>query len=352
MTAHVRPTVRIQAEDFDAGAEIARLTGGRTDIGAVVTFSGLCRDEAGSWRARARALSGHGRGRDRAHRRRGGRALAAQRAHRDPPLRPYRARREHRAGRCRLGPSPGRVRGGVLPDGLSKSRAPFWKKEHLADGADGELGRGQDADDNAAARWKSAIISAASRHGSSAIPGLPLGVGRNWSEVDAIERSVNSSIFGFIPLLIGIFAAPSTGTAPESAIAGKLVIPPSDPPADDAVATVELVELRRGETVLPALACETTGWRGGGPEIRDPLRSRANPSDRILRTSCACRRRCNRVVGNAVSSARRATVGRADHADAGAGDAGLKSTLPALQPFVNPVSAPCVNLENSQFRLF
>ena len=42
-----RPIVRIQAEDFDTGAEIARLTAGRTDIGAVVTFSGLCRDEAG-----------------------------------------------------------------------------------------------------------------------------------------------------------------------------------------------------------------------------------------------------------------------------------------------------------------
>ena len=55
--------VRIQAEDFDTGAEIARLTAGRTDIGAVVTFTGLCRDEAGAARrARARALSRHGRG--------------------------------------------------------------------------------------------------------------------------------------------------------------------------------------------------------------------------------------------------------------------------------------------------
>ena len=47
MSAPAVPTVRIQAEDFDTGAEIARLTGGRTDIGAVVSFSGLCRDEAG-----------------------------------------------------------------------------------------------------------------------------------------------------------------------------------------------------------------------------------------------------------------------------------------------------------------
>ena len=36
-------TVRIQAEDFDAGAEAAALTRGRTDVGAVVTFTGLCR---------------------------------------------------------------------------------------------------------------------------------------------------------------------------------------------------------------------------------------------------------------------------------------------------------------------
>ena len=41
-------TVRLQREPFDAAAEAARLTHGRTDIGAVVTFSGICRgDEAG-----------------------------------------------------------------------------------------------------------------------------------------------------------------------------------------------------------------------------------------------------------------------------------------------------------------
>ena len=38
-------TVRIQREDFDVGAEIARLTQGRTDIGAVATFTGICRDD-------------------------------------------------------------------------------------------------------------------------------------------------------------------------------------------------------------------------------------------------------------------------------------------------------------------
>jgi len=36
-------SVRLQREDFDAAAEAALLTRGRTDIGAVVTFSGVCR---------------------------------------------------------------------------------------------------------------------------------------------------------------------------------------------------------------------------------------------------------------------------------------------------------------------
>jgi molybdopterin synthase catalytic subunit len=38
-------TVRLQREDFDIGAEIAALTKGRTDIGAVATFTGICRDD-------------------------------------------------------------------------------------------------------------------------------------------------------------------------------------------------------------------------------------------------------------------------------------------------------------------
>jgi len=41
-------TVRLQRESFDAAAEVKKLTHGRTDIGAVVTFSGICRGtEAG-----------------------------------------------------------------------------------------------------------------------------------------------------------------------------------------------------------------------------------------------------------------------------------------------------------------
>ena len=42
-------TIRLQREPFDAAAEVAKLTRGRTDVGAVVTFTGICRgEEAGA----------------------------------------------------------------------------------------------------------------------------------------------------------------------------------------------------------------------------------------------------------------------------------------------------------------
>ena len=40
--------IRVQQEDFDIGAEIAKLTAGRSDIGAIVTFTGTVRDQNGA----------------------------------------------------------------------------------------------------------------------------------------------------------------------------------------------------------------------------------------------------------------------------------------------------------------
>jgi molybdopterin synthase catalytic subunit len=40
-------SVRVEREDFDIGAEVARLTAGLTDIGAVVTFTGTVRGDGG-----------------------------------------------------------------------------------------------------------------------------------------------------------------------------------------------------------------------------------------------------------------------------------------------------------------
>ena len=41
----VPSNVRLQREPFDAAAEAAALTRGRTDVGALVTFTGICRDD-------------------------------------------------------------------------------------------------------------------------------------------------------------------------------------------------------------------------------------------------------------------------------------------------------------------
>lgn len=40
--------IRVQQEDFDIAAEIARIREGRSDIGAIVTFTGTVRDQDGA----------------------------------------------------------------------------------------------------------------------------------------------------------------------------------------------------------------------------------------------------------------------------------------------------------------
>ena len=44
----VTATIRIQQADFDVAQEIATLSKGRTDVGAVVSFTGVCRGTEGS----------------------------------------------------------------------------------------------------------------------------------------------------------------------------------------------------------------------------------------------------------------------------------------------------------------
>jgi len=39
--------IRVQQDDFDIGAEIAALKAGRSDVGAIVTFTGTVRDQQG-----------------------------------------------------------------------------------------------------------------------------------------------------------------------------------------------------------------------------------------------------------------------------------------------------------------
>lgn len=154
MTCAVTVAVRIQAEDFDVAAETAALTRGHADIGAVVAFTGLCRDEGG--RLAALELE-HYPGMAEAEV-----ARVAEEAGRRWPLAGVTV--IHRTGRIEPGGNIVLVlaasahrqaafeAAAFLMDFL-KTRAPFWKRERLADGSAGDWVDAKDADDAAAARW-------------------------------------------------------------------------------------------------------------------------------------------------------------------------------------------------------
>ena len=137
--------VRVQAEDFDAAAEARALSAGRADVGAVVTFVGLCRDEGGKPRgAGDRALSRHGGGRDRARRRggatRAGRCSASRVIHRFGAIRPGEQIVMVATASTHRGAAFAAAE--MLMDYM-KTRAPFWKRARRADGSDRRLGRGE-----------------------------------------------------------------------------------------------------------------------------------------------------------------------------------------------------------------
>lgn len=148
-------TVRIQTGDFDISAEIEALAGGRADIGAVVSFTGLCRDEGG--RLSALELEHYPGMAERAIR-----AIAEDAVTRFS-LTGITA--IHRYGAIAPGGNIVLVVAGAPHrhaafDGASflmdflKTDAPFWKKEHLKDGGSGEWVSAKDADDKAKSRWR------------------------------------------------------------------------------------------------------------------------------------------------------------------------------------------------------
>jgi molybdopterin synthase catalytic subunit len=149
--------VAIQREDFDVAREIERLTQGRGDVGAVVTFTGLCRDEAGT--LEALELEHYpGMAEDEIER------VAKQAATRWPLLG---ATAIHRFGKVLPGEnivlviatSPHRRAAFEAAEFIMdylKTRAPFWKKEHCRDGSVGDWVEANDADDSAAERWEQA----------------------------------------------------------------------------------------------------------------------------------------------------------------------------------------------------
>jgi molybdopterin synthase catalytic subunit len=150
-------TIRVQAEDFDAAGEAAMLTQGRTDIGALVSFVGLCRDEGGSL-SRLEIEHYPDMAREEVAR------VAAEAEARWPLLG---VTVIHRFGDI----SPGErivlvvaasehrraafAAADFLMDYL-KTRAPFWKRAHRPDGSVDDWIEAKSTDENAAARWRAA----------------------------------------------------------------------------------------------------------------------------------------------------------------------------------------------------
>jgi molybdopterin synthase catalytic subunit len=147
-------TIRLQREDFDAAAEAAKLTRGRTDIGALVTFTGICRDHEGGHGVSAMTLEHYpGMAEDEI-------ARHVDEAQKRWPLLGVTV--IHRYGRMRPGDNIVLVvtasshrqaafeAASFLMDYL-KTRAPFWKLEERPDGKDWVAAK--DSDDDAAARW-------------------------------------------------------------------------------------------------------------------------------------------------------------------------------------------------------
>jgi len=152
MTAHM--TIRIQEADFDIAREISALTKGRTDIGAVVSFSGVCRGSEDDQTLSALTLE-HYPGMAEAEI-----ARHAETAMSRWPLTGLTV--IHRVGRISPGENivlvltASRHRQAAfqaaefLMDYL-KANAPFWKREETAAGTAWVDARSHD--DAAAARW-------------------------------------------------------------------------------------------------------------------------------------------------------------------------------------------------------
>jgi molybdopterin synthase catalytic subunit len=145
--------VRVQTEDFDIAAEVASLTRGCTDIGAIVTFTGRVRSNDGDLAGMALE---HYPGMTEAEL-----ARIEAEAHARWPLQASLI--VHRVGELAPGDNIVLVvtasahrqaafeAAAFLMDYL-KTRAPFWKKEVSAAG-EGAWVEAREGDESAAKRW-------------------------------------------------------------------------------------------------------------------------------------------------------------------------------------------------------
>ena len=149
-----RVTIRIQQADFDVAREISALTAGRSDIGAVVSFTGICRGSEDGAAIAALTLE-HYPGMAEAEI-----ARHAETAMSRWPLSGIRV--VHRVGRIAPGENIVLVvtasqhrqaafeAAEFMMDYL-KANAPFWKRVEAAGGTTWIEAR--DHDEDAAARW-------------------------------------------------------------------------------------------------------------------------------------------------------------------------------------------------------
>jgi molybdopterin synthase catalytic subunit len=146
--------VRLQTEAFDAAAEAAALTRGRRDIGALVTFTGICRGADDGQAIAAMTLEHYP-----------GMAEAEIVRHVEEAERRWELLGVtviHRHGRLQPGDPIVLVvtaaahrhaafAAAEFPMDYLKTRAPFWKREERRDGT--EWVAAKDADSAAADRW-------------------------------------------------------------------------------------------------------------------------------------------------------------------------------------------------------
>lgn len=157
-------SVSVQQADFDVGAEIAALSHGRHEVGAVASFVGLVRDVSGGAEVAAMTLEHYPGMTERSLEEIVGEARSRWQLEG--------VRVIHRYGRLEPGDRivfvgvAGAHRGEAFAacefvmDYL-KTRAPFWKLEETPQGAHWVDAR--DSDDSAAARWET---KSESPHGS------------------------------------------------------------------------------------------------------------------------------------------------------------------------------------------
>lgn len=146
--------ILIQTQDFDAAYEAGLISQNRHDIGALVSFVGLCRDESAT--LSALELEHYpGMAEDEISR------IASEAEvrweikgltviHRIGKIKPGEqivlviAASSHRADAFKAAD--------FIMDFL-KSRAPLWKKQHLTDGTSGEWVDAKDSDETSLKRW-------------------------------------------------------------------------------------------------------------------------------------------------------------------------------------------------------